>query len=304
MEIHEIKYFLAVCETLNFTRASEICNVSQPSLSRAIQGLEMKLGAGPLIARERANTHLTELGRLMEPYFRRVLENLEAAQSTARIFAAADFEVLRLGLMCTIGPLRLVNLLDELMQKNPWIKLQLIDGSAVNLQEQLILGNLDAAIYCRPTMPGDDFHVLPLYEERFVIAFPPEHEWSHRPEISFRDLHQQPYINRINCEYNDHIDAIFDRLGVVPTYPYESERDDWVQAMVMAGLGCTSIPEFAISSVGMAWRPLVDPVVTRTVSLITVRGRPYRKAVGALVHSVKRQNWPTYESSAHSAVNV
>lgn len=296
MEIHEIKYFLAVCETLNFTRASELCNVSQPSLSRAIQGLEIKLGAGPLIARERGNTHLTELGRLMEPYFRRVFDNLESAQSTARVFAASDYEVLRLGLMCTIGPLRLVSLLEELMRKNPWIRLQLIDGSAVNLQQQLINGNLDAAIYCRPVMPGDDFHVVPLYEESFVVAFPPDHEWARRNEIRFSDLHGQPYVNRINCEYNEHIDAILAKHNIEPTYPYESERDDWVQAMVMAGLGCTSIPEFAISTVGLPWRPLVDPSVTRTVSLITVRGRPHRKAVGALVHSVKRQSWPTRKS--------
>ena len=59
MELHEIRYFLAVCETLNFTRAAERCNVTQPSLTRAIQSLEGKLGGGPLINRERGNTHLT-----------------------------------------------------------------------------------------------------------------------------------------------------------------------------------------------------------------------------------------------------
>src|SRR5262245_47825542 len=71
MELHEIRYFLALCDTLNFTRAAEQCNVSQPALTRAIQHLEGKLG-GPLVHRERANTHLTELGRIMRPYFQQI----------------------------------------------------------------------------------------------------------------------------------------------------------------------------------------------------------------------------------------
>jgi len=291
MEVHEIKYFLAVCDTLNFTRAAERCNVSQPSLTRAIQSLEAELGAGPLIARERANTHLTELGRLMHPYCRDVLDRLELARSTARTYAAATNQILHLGLMCTIGPTRMVRLLELLTQQHPAIKLRLKDGNAEELQAQLASGELDAAIYCKPTALSEEFHVLPLYEERFVVAFPPAHAWNSRSEISFRDLHEQPYLNRINCEYNDHIDAILEELGVKPSYPYESERDDWIQAMVMAGLGCTTIPEYAVSIAGLPCRPLTGPPVSRTVNLVTVRGRPHGAAVGALVHAVKRHDW-------------
>ena len=66
MEMHQVRYYVALCETLNFTRAAEQCNVTQPALTRAIRSLEDKAG-GPLIHRERGNTHLTELGRLMLP---------------------------------------------------------------------------------------------------------------------------------------------------------------------------------------------------------------------------------------------
>ena len=290
MEIHEIRYFLAVCDTLNFTRAAERCHVSQPSLTRAIQSLETRLG-GSLIHRERGNTHLTELGRLMQPYFAQMVENMQAAVAAAREFADAGAGTIRLGLMCTIGPHRMVGLFEDLCRTHPAMKLLLKDGNAASLQEQLASGELDAAIYCRPEPLDDRFHMLPLYRERFVLAFPPNHPWIGQTEVAFKELHGQAYLNRINCEYNDHIDAILQRAGIEPTYPYESERDDWIQAMVMAGFGCTTIPEFAVALPNLPCRPLVGPAVYRTINLVTVRGRPHGIAIGALVHAVKRYAW-------------
>ncbi len=68
MDIHHIRYFLAVCETRNFTRAAEKCNVTQPALSRAVQQLEDEVG-GLLFRRERNLTHITDLGALLRPAF-------------------------------------------------------------------------------------------------------------------------------------------------------------------------------------------------------------------------------------------
>ena len=81
--MHQIRYFLAVARTLNFTRAAEECNVAQPSLTRAIQKLEDELG-GLLLHRERQHTHLTELGRLMLPHLERTFAAAQAAKSLAR----------------------------------------------------------------------------------------------------------------------------------------------------------------------------------------------------------------------------
>jgi LysR family transcriptional regulator, hydrogen peroxide-inducible genes activator len=291
MEMHEVRYFLAVCDTLNFTRAAERCNVSQPSLTRAIQVLEAKLSGGPLVHRERGNTHLTELGRLMEPYFREMLANVDGALSTARNYANAASGTLKLGLMCTIGPARMIDLLGNIRVQYPQIKLQLRDGTASTLYDQLTSGELDAAIFCRPDPLDEALHVMPLYRERFVVIFPPTHPWAALKEIKVSDLHGQPYLNRICCEYNDHIDGVMAKLGVQPDYPYESERDDWIQSMIMSGFGCTTIPEFAITIPGLPSRPLVEPEVFRTINLVTVRGRPHGPSVGALVHIVKKHIW-------------
>ena len=82
MELQEIRYSLTLSKTLNFTKVAEICNVSQPALTRAMQKMEDELG-GLLFSRERSNTHLTELGRLLEPHLREVLAKTDLAKDTA-----------------------------------------------------------------------------------------------------------------------------------------------------------------------------------------------------------------------------
>ena len=96
MEIQQARYFVALCETLNFTRAAERCNVTQPSLTRAIRLLEDELG-GPLFNRERNRTHLTELGRLVEPHVREVVSQAQSARAQARAFLQLRRARLRLG---------------------------------------------------------------------------------------------------------------------------------------------------------------------------------------------------------------
>jgi LysR family hydrogen peroxide-inducible transcriptional activator len=83
MEMHQVRYFLAVAEQLNFTKAAESCNVSQPSLTRAIKLLEEEFG-GLLFHRERANTHLTDLGRTVLPHLQQIYDEAHAAKRRAQ----------------------------------------------------------------------------------------------------------------------------------------------------------------------------------------------------------------------------
>src|SRR5690349_12456388 len=105
MEMNQIRYFLAVCNTLNFTRAAEQCNVTQPALTRAIHKLEEEMG-GLLFRRERKLTHMTDLGNLVRPQLEQILKQSQQARSTALNFLHLRDAPLRLGVMCTIGPVR------------------------------------------------------------------------------------------------------------------------------------------------------------------------------------------------------
>ncbi|MBX9700389.1 MAG: LysR family transcriptional regulator [Acetobacteraceae bacterium] len=126
MELHEIRYFLAVCQTLNFTRAAEQCNVTQPALTRAVEKLEGELG-GLLLSRERGNIHLTELGRLMQPHLEEVLARTQAAKEQAGRFLRLESAHLRLGVMCTVGPVRFVGFLNRFRVDQPGIEITLTE---------------------------------------------------------------------------------------------------------------------------------------------------------------------------------
>jgi len=303
MEVHEIRYFLAASELLNFTRAAERCNVTQPAFSRAIKNLEDKLGGGPLLHRERGNTHLTELGRTMLPFFQHMLTNLEEAKATARNYGKVGGATLKIGLMCTIGPQRLVSLFTEFAKAHPGIEISLVDGTVPLIEEQLAEGQLDIAIYSKPEALDDRYHALPLFREQFMVALSPTHALARNNAIRMRDLNAQCYLGRATCEYYSHLRQIrLDIGGIEFQRPYSSDRDDWVQSMVMAGLGFTYIPQFAVALPGLVALPLIEPEVWRTVQLVTVRGRPHSPSVGAFVLAARRHGWAGKVSLASGSV--
>src|SRR5271167_3344283 len=101
MEMQQIRYFLTLAQTLNFTRAAEECNVTQPALTRAIQTLEAELG-GDLLRRERGHSHLTELGRRMLPMMQQCYQAAQSAQALARAVKSSEVAPLSLALSRTI----------------------------------------------------------------------------------------------------------------------------------------------------------------------------------------------------------
>jgi len=291
MEMHQIRYFLAVCETLNFTRAAENCNVTQPALTRAIQKLEDELG-GLLFRRERHLTHLTDLGRLMQPQLEQVWSQTEAAKTTAKSFLKLEDAALNVGLMCTIGPLRGIGFLNTFQRDNPGIDVSLLEGVPSKLGALLHEGSLDVAVMAQPGPFDERFDVHQLYREQFVIAFPPGHRFEGMNAIRFADIAGESYLRRINCEYRDHLGAIGREIGVELRIAYRSEREDWIQTMVMAGMGICFMPEYSVVVAGLQTRQVIDPEVCRDVGLVTVAGRRFSPAVAAFVRAIKAYRWP------------
>jgi DNA-binding transcriptional LysR family regulator len=291
MEMHQVRYFLSLCEELNFTRAAERCNVAQPSLTRAIKQLEEELG-GPLFHRERANTHLSELGRTLKPYLEQVYSRAEDAKREAQEFVRLQKTPLRLGLMCTIAPTHLLDLVSAVRTRHPGIELHILDAAASTLQERLTGGQLDVAIFALPELGADErLHHMSLYREQFQIVLQPSHRLAAQSAIRVKDLDGEHYLWRINCEFGPTADAIFDAQGVTGPTVYQSERDDWILAMAAAGLGYAFMPELCVDHPGVIGRPLIEPEIWREVALVTVRGRPHSPGVGALMQEAMRTRW-------------
>ncbi len=290
MEIHEIRYFLAVCETLNFTKAAEGCNVSQPALTRAIQKMEGELG-GLLFSRERGNTHLTELGRLMQPHFEEVLARTQAARATAQRFLRLESAHLRLGVMPTISPLRFVGFLNRFRADQPGIEMTLSEAVPSRLTDQLLRGELDVVVMAQPGELDERLRADPLYDERFVIACAVGHPFARRNMITMSDMDGQYYLQRANCEFVDVLRAACEANGAQIQRSYRSEREDWIQTMVAAGMGVCFIPEYSAIHPGLVLRR-VEPEVTRIVSLVTVAGRRWSTPLASFVQAIRRYRWP------------
>ena len=269
MEMQQIRYFLAVCAERNFTRASKRCRVSQPSLTRAIKLLEKEFG-GRLFQRERLNSALTELGQVVRPYLQKMWEQSHSAKAHAHAFMTISTSRVRIGIMSTITPTLLVNLLNRSRHRNSDVQFEILDGTASDLEEQLLSGRIAAAIYSKPE--GDDdprFDRIPLFRERMLIAMPKDHKLASRVAISVTDLSGEPYVRT---------------QGVDCNASSSSERDDWALALIGNRFGLGLLPEHTIKCPGIVSRPLAELEIWREVSLVTLKGRPHNKGLAALVH--------------------
>lgn len=291
MEMQQVRYFVTLAQVLNFTRAAEQCNVSQPALTRAIQQLEHELG-GPLFHRERGNTHLSELGRMMLPYLETIHAQTAAAKEQARAAKKLENATLTIGTMCTIGPQLIADLLIRFRAAHPEVEVQVIDAGAPHMIEKLETGELEIAVVGVPDELPDTLHQIPIFQEDFVILLPPNHRLCAHNPIHAKELHDEPYVSRSNCEVFAPVRADLNSRGIYLRKVFSSPRDDWVQGMIKAGLGLGFFPEFAVTDPDLVVRPLVEPAYARTIYLATVRGRPHSPAVGAFVQEARRYPWP------------
>ena len=288
--MHQVRYFLAAAKAQSFTRAAELCHVSQPALTIAVKKLETRLQS-PLFHREGRSLVLTEFARQILPNLEHIVSQAEAAEIAAKNFRLLKQVPVRIGVMSTIGPMRLACMLAAFEQECPGVDTTVRDGAPEALAAQLDADELDVAILNPLQGLGEGYGTQPLYTERTVVVLPPEHPLQERNAIRLRDLDGLPYVDRLSCEMREMVIGMCDNMGVKLYARFRSEREDWVQAMVMAKIGFAFMPEYSVVHPASIQRPLIDPVVERTISLITVRGRKHSPAVAAFIRSIRKHPW-------------
>lgn len=291
MEMHQVRYFLAAAETLNFTRAAAVCNVSQPALTLAVKKLEEELGSH-LFYREGKRLLLSEFGALMRPQLQQLQDQAESAQSLAANFRLLNKAPLRIGVLPTIGPVRLSRFLAGFQADYPGVEITVEEGPLGGLTQRLADGKLDIAVLSSPVPLGDEVRTVPLYTERYVVALPPEHRLQHRNAIKLADLSGESYVDRLSCELREMVMAVCSERKVELYARFRSEREDWVQGMVLGNLGFAFMPEYSITVSGLPVRPLVEPTVERHIVAVTVSGRPHSPAREAFLRALKSHKWP------------
>jgi LysR family transcriptional regulator, hydrogen peroxide-inducible genes activator len=289
MELHQIRYFLAVERERNFSRAADACCITQPALTRAIQKLEEEFG-GKLFTRRPGRIELTELGRAMLPRLQAAHREVGLAQTDATELLLTRNQRLRIGVMCTIGPARLVDLIGHVTTAMPSVDLHLTETKGTAVLSALLADELDVALVGLPAYP-ETVEATALFQETYVLAMPAEHRLAAANSVQLTDLDGENYIERTQCEYDDHFEAAHGEWPIHLNVRYRSDREDWVQAMIRANVGVAILPHSYPLIPGLTAAALVAPEVTRTISVVTPRGQPRSPAMRQLMHAIQSQSW-------------
>lgn len=291
MELFQIRYVLAAAETLNFTRAAERCNVSQPALTKAVKSLEEKLGA-PIFTREGKRIRLSDFGRSILPTLRQMQDQAERAKKIAQEYRLLEKVPVRVGVLNTIGSVRIARCLAAFQGDFEGVEVEVIEGTVPETLNRLDDGALDLAIVNPCDGVPESLHAHPLYSEAYVAVLPPGDPLAERNNVSLSDLSGRPYVDRLSCEMREMFAAVCKDHNVQLYARFRSAREDWVQAMVRAGIGIAVMPEYSVTIPDLLQRPITEPAISRTIALISVPGRPFSRAAAALARKAKAFSWP------------
>ncbi len=291
MEMHQLRYFLSVCDTLHFTRAAERCHVSQPALTKAIKKLEAELG-GALFIREGKRVFLSEFGKLVRPNMDEIYRQTETVTTLAENYRLLDKSPLNIGVMTTIGPTVLSRFLADFRQNHLGIEVAISERPLASLVKALMDGEIEIALLHDPSGTDESFRAEPVYREKYVVILPPGHRLAELDGIRLTDVSGEPYVDRLACEMREMVLQQAKEQGVAIYANYRSKHEDWIQGMVLAGMGFAFMPEYSVTTHGLSIRPLIDPPVSRTISLAVAPGRPLSPAGKAFIKKLKTFPWP------------
>lgn len=198
MELTQVRYFVVLSRLLNFTRAAEACNVTQPALTRAIQRLEDELG-GPLLYRERNLTQLTELGRSMLPHLDAMLAAADNAAELALARRRQPVASLKIGLAPGIGAAAIAGAVREMATLLPDLMLRFEEAAVAMLVESMLSDLLDCAILPADCALPERFNHWPLYAERAVAVMLPSHRLANMEAVTADDLRGEMVLHGERC---------------------------------------------------------------------------------------------------------
>ncbi len=298
MTLTELKYVLAVVREKHFGRAAEASHVSQPTLSVAIKKLEDELGV-TLFERGGGELGITPAGLRVAEQAAHIFELVDGIKDLAAV-AKDDLQgALKLGVIYTIAPYLLPELIPQLHERAPQMPLLLEENYTRVLTEKLKKGELDAMIIATP-VDDPSILALPLYEEPFVVAVPAAHAWKKKKSIASTELEQESLLllGSGHC-FRDQVLKVCPALnrsaadGLQKTL--ESSSLETIRHMVASGMGATVLPCTATrlhsASDGLlAYRPFIKPAPSRMVSLAWRKSFPRPRAIEAVRQAILSAN--------------
>lgn len=291
MELHQVRYFVTLARTLNFTRAAELCNVTQPALTKAIQKLEHELG-GALLYRERQLTQLTDLGKLVLPMLERTLAAAESVRAHAVEYRRKTIAPLKLALTPCVSAALIGPVVAEISRVMPGLQVEIAEAAPDQMAEHLLAGEAHAAV------AGDDVGELPeridhwdLFEERMLVCGADFHPAVAETPTPIEHLRDAAWLERIGCD----LLRRFWRTQVGEAHDlrvsHRGRSFMHLQHLCAAGLGLLLLPEHAPRLAGLTARPIEGDPLRRRIQLLVVAGRRYSPALDAFVKLARLRPW-------------
>jgi LysR family hydrogen peroxide-inducible transcriptional activator len=292
MEIHQLRYFVAVAETGSFTRAAEREGITQPTLSEQILRLEgKKHGLGRrLFDRLGRKVVLTDAGQELLGRAQGILAAVGEAERAVR--DSGEGGQLRVGAIPTIAPFVLPSAVTRFRKEHPAVQLQLKEDFTERLLADLLAGELNVGLMALP-IRDDRLHVEKLYSEPLVMALPPKHPLAARAEVKLADVVEEPFIllDDVHC-FGDQVLSFCHRGGLEPRVVCRGEQIVTLLAMVAAGQGVSVVPEMAAvadTAKACVYRPLGKPSPMRTLCAVWHKQRYRPTSLRAFVDVVRRE---------------
>lgn len=262
MDLYQIRYFLTIAETGSFTKSAEQLYVSQPSLSAGIKKLEQELSV-TLFERGGRRVLLTQAGRLFQEKAQAILAEYQAVRHDLEQFK--DCPTLKLGTLHTIRGADLARLIGAFREEYPNVAIELHNGYLKDLQDWLEGGEIDLAItWLRDR--DDPQTSISLFHQPLTLAVPQSHPFANYNSIHLTELDNQPYIERLNCEFWRTYPKMFEAVGVKPKMVYAANNEEWVISLIRAGMGMSIMPIWR-DLTDVTYVPLVDLSLSRAVGL-------------------------------------
>lgn len=278
MELHQLRYAVAVAETGNFTRAAERCHVTQPSLSQQIINLESELGH-KLFHRLGRKAVLTEAGTVFLDRARRILVEVENASKELSDSPSLERRI-TVGALPTIAPYLLVPLVAKCRKEYPNLTIHAREDFRPDLVRAVVEGDLDLAIVTLP-VKDDRISIEPLMTEPLLLVVPKNHPFASRQEISINDITDETFVTmgdsstlagNIRNFFGDHNFSA--RIG------YRCAQVTTLKAFVAMGAGISILPQVD---------RLPEDRATLTYLRLTGRSAPKRE-IGVIRHLQRYQS--------------
>ncbi len=300
MDFNQVRYFLALSETLNFTRAAEQCFVSQPALTQAIRRLEDELG-GELVCRGGREVSVTALGKSLHGHFEQIDRSRQLVKTTSKAVVSGEIDELNIGIMCTIGPRVLARLLDDFQAQHPMVSFVLHDVTLDSIPNSLLSGELDGVFCGLHCSPHPQLNYIDLFEEQMVVAFPKGHAFTNMNEVPLREIAKQSYVDRLHCEFREDFVKFCASERVQLNVAYSSQREDWIQSMIRDGMGVSVIPRFSLLRPELDYRPIIEPALSRRVEFAVIDQSAASSALDMFIQHVGNHDWSAED---HPLANI